>query len=52
MREIFAPSGPLAQSLSQYEIRESQQIMAEAVADLLAGQLKTVNRHIAPGCWW
>ena len=37
MREIFAPSGLLAKSLSQYEIRESQQVMAEAVADLLAG---------------
>ena len=41
MKEIFAPSGPLAQSLSHYEVRESQQIMAEAVADLLDSQPET-----------
>lgn len=38
MNEIFARDGLLAQSVSQYEIRESQQIMAEAVADLLLGE--------------
>ena len=38
MKEIFAQDGLLAQSLSQYEIRESQQVMAEAVTDLLLGE--------------
>lgn len=37
MKEIFSQDGLLAQRLSHFEARESQQVMAEAVSELLCG---------------
>ena len=46
----FSPDGPLAQAVEQYETREGQRQMADAVAAAMALALPGDTVLLAPGC--